>query len=162
MCGLSLLKNTALILLCLISVYANASKINVNVNVLGPSCIINDGNAIEIDFGDDVLSTNLSTGSGPKKTIFIEVKCTNDAPNNWYLFLEGEQWEPSIKVLKTSKENLSIVFFTGSEWLPLNEKKYYSGPRSLFIISARPESIGSAKVEPGPFTAFATVKIFFE
>lgn len=38
---------------------AQATTVNVRVTVLSPPCIINGGRPIEVDFGDEVMTTRI-------------------------------------------------------------------------------------------------------
>lgn len=160
MSWLTAVKKIFILSVCLLPLTALASNIHVNVEVLEPSCTINNGETIEVDFGDEVLSTKLD-GNHYHQTFFVNFQCNTSTPNTIFLKIEGEQWESSIKVLKTSKENLNIEFFRAGQWFPLNERLEVN-PLSSYAFQAAPYKVGNVKVQAGPFSAAATLAVYYE
>lgn len=154
------IKTHLFLLLCLFSSPTLASNIHVNVEVLGPSCTVNNGEIIEVDFGDEILSTKLN-GANYKQSFTLSIQCNSATANTVYLAFQGEQWEPGINALKTSKENLHIEFYRGWNLILLNEK--VAVPKDeLYFFQATPRKFGSVKVQPGPFSASATTVVYYE
>lgn len=137
----------------------SAANISINVEVLEPSCNINNGDVIEVDFGDDILSNKLN-GSYYAQIVRLTFQCNTLTPDSGYLKIEGEEFEPGIQALKTSKENLSIYFSHSNNIIPINEKVAVN-LKSTYNFLAILSKIGS-KVQPGPFSASATLALYYE
>lgn len=157
---IAFIKTHLFLLLCLFSLSTLASNIHVNVEVLGPSCTVNNGEIIEVDFGDEIVSTKLN-GANYKQSFTFSLQCTSATANTVYLAFEGEKWEPGINALKTSKENLHIEFYRGLNLIFLNEKIAVSKDE-FHTFQVTPIKYGSVKVQPGPFSASATTVVYYE
>ncbi|SQI34319.1 putative minor fimbrial subunit StfE [Serratia plymuthica] len=100
-CGLA-----ALVLLFGPQAQAASTTIKVTVTIVAPPpCVINNNNLIEVNFGNDVMTTRID-GSYKKQPVAYSVECKN-APNNaMKMQIQGTGAGFDAEVLQTNKDDL--------------------------------------------------------
>jgi type 1 fimbria pilin len=157
---LSKIRYCAIFFVGLIPLSTSASNINVSVEILAPSCTINNGDIIEVDFGDELLSTRLD-GINYSKDITANFQCNSATPEEIYLKIEGDEWVKDGHFLKTSKVDLAIQFRVNSTHQPIN-KRITIDPSKPFTLQVAPIFIGEKRLSAGSFTATGTLAIYYQ
>lgn len=160
MTWLAALKYYTVLIACIICFSASATDIHVNVEVLGPSCTVNNGEMIEVDLGDELLSTKLDYLHYLTPFI-LNFECNAATPKKIYIKIIGDEWVKNTWVLKTSKEGLAIAFSNDSGAVPI-KTKIAINPKQPYLINANPVSTDTTILKAGPFTAVATLEIYYE
>lgn len=138
---------------------ASALDIIVNAKVVVPPCTVNNGNVIEVDFGDSVVIP-LINGANYRTTIPYSIQCDASAPNALKLQIEGNGATFNSDALQTSEKGLGIIFFQDGQSLAINRKLNVSYT-SLPIFEAAPIKEKNEKLNAGEFTAAATLAIYY-
>ncbi|WP_447876619.1 fimbrial protein [Serratia fonticola] len=154
-CGLA-----ALVLLYGPQVQAIATiKVTVTI-VAPPPCVINNNNLIEVNFGNDVMTTRID-GSYKKQPVVYSVACKN-APNNaMKMQIQGTGASFDTEVLQTNKEGFGVALLRNGNRQPINNWVNFTYP-NLPILEAVPVKQAGATLSGGAFSAGATMKVEYQ
>ena len=138
----------------------NAEVIQVNISGVitePPSCVINGGKIIDVDFGSKVM-TNLVNGSNYLQKVTYSVTCKNSMSNSMRMKISGDTAGFSTTALKTSNANLGIEFLLNgnvhSGWFDFT---YPSIPK----LEAVPIKRSGSVLDTGFFDGTATLIVEF-
>ncbi|HCH9097553.1 TPA: fimbrial protein [Salmonella enterica] len=164
----------------LLLVAGSVSAVDVTVNITGeiivPPCTVNNGQAIEVDFGDIPVSDVANSRYRQKKD--VPVKCTyyQGTP---YIRVTGSQLTGAgTHVLRTDISNFGIALYqgdgvstplrlgngtsNGSEYIGYPVTSGLNGTSSgTFTFTAVPFKTGSAELSAGAFIATASMSITY-
>ncbi|MCW6016555.1 fimbrial protein [Serratia marcescens] len=137
-----------------------ATTIKVTVTIVAPPpCVINNNNLIEVNFGNDVMTTRID-GSYKKQPVVYSVECKN-APNNaMKLQVQGTAGFDS-EVLKTNKDGLGVALLRNGNRQPINTWINFTYP-NLPTLEAVPVKQAGATLSGGAFSAGATMKVEYQ
>lgn len=154
-CGLA-----ALVLLYAPLVQAASTTIKVTVTIVAPPpCVINNNNLIEVNFGNDVMTSRID-GNYKKQPVVYSVECKN-APNNaMKLQVQGTAGFDS-EVLKTNKDGLGVALLRNGNRQPINTWINFTYP-NLPTLEAVPVKQAGATLSGGAFSAGATMKVEYQ
>lgn len=127
-----------------------------------PPCTINDGNRIDVDFGERV-GINKVNGVNYRQLMNYQITCDTSTPGNWALTLSlnGRVAGFDAEALVTNKENLGIriyqndVPFTPNSRLDID----LANPPRLEAVPVK--NVGSTLTE-GAFEAWATLQADYQ
>lgn len=148
----------------LCSMFAQASTVTVQGTVMLPTCTLNGGNPIKVDFGD-VLTTSIDGANYKKTPVDYTLDCEGDMTGNSLLQMSITGTDASFGdgLLVTDKTGLAVQFLSDSAPLALNTglvKFDYSG--QLPAIFAVPAKDPSATLTAGVFTATAVLHVDYQ
>ncbi|CAI1872479.1 Minor fimbrial protein prsF precursor [Serratia quinivorans] len=146
--------------LCASSAMAAQTTIRVSVTIVAPVCVINDNQQINVDFGNDVVTTKVD-GSYKKVPITYSVQCQNSPSNNMKLQIMGNGASFDSNVLATNKTGLGIALLMNGGQLPLNSWRDFTYP-SLPKLEAVPVKQAGVTLSGGAFSAGATLKVDYQ
>ncbi|MDU7767913.1 MAG: fimbrial protein [Serratia marcescens] len=93
-------------LLALVQLSAEANTlVNVRVTVLSPPCVINGGQPIEVNFGDEVMTTRID-GSNYRRPVNYTLTCNGQSSNALKLQVQGAAAGFDGQLLRTSQDGL--------------------------------------------------------
>lgn len=130
------------------------------VVVLPPPCTINNDQTIRVDFGDEVMTTRID-GVNYKETVVYSLSCDIQKSNSLKMSIQGYGANFNSNLLRTSKGDLGIALYHGTQ--PLNVNAWFN-----YIHPAKPELYavlvkrGGAVLTGGQFTAAATLLIDYQ
>ncbi|WP_442991095.1 fimbrial protein [Serratia marcescens] len=138
-----------------------ATSIKVTVTIVAPPpCVINNNNLIEVNFGNDVMTTRID-GSYKKQPVVYSVECKN-APNNaMKLQIQGVSAGFDSEVLKTNKDGLGVALLRNGNRQPINSWVNFTYP-NLPTLEAVPVKQAGATLSGGEFSAGATMKVEYQ
>jgi len=150
----------ALILLSGTAVQA-VTTIKVTVTIVAPPpCVINGDSLIEVDFGNEVMTTRID-GSYKKQAINYTVECKDAPANAMKLQIQGNGAGFDGDVLQTNKGNLGIKLLSNGSAQPINEWINFTYP-DLPRLEAVPVKKSGATLTGGAFSAGATMKVEYQ
>ncbi|ANS41592.1 fimbrial protein [Serratia inhibens] len=154
-CGLA-----SLVLLYCSQVQA-VTTIKVTVTIVAPPpCVINNNNLIEVNFGNDVMTTRID-GSYKKQPVVYSVECKN-APNNaMKMQIQGNSAGFDGEVLKTNKDDLGVALLRNGNRQPINTWVNFTYP-NLPKFEAVPVKQAGATLSGGAFSAGATMQVEYQ
>ncbi|EPZ8126183.1 fimbrial protein [Yersinia enterocolitica] len=123
-----------------------------------PNCTINSGKTIEVDFGNEVMTSRVD-GKLYSKPIEHNLKCTNPELSAMKIQIKGTGAAFDSKSLKTTNENLAIEISAdgkklgANEWLDFDYKSETSVPK----LTAVPVKNKDKPLTGGDFSAAATM-----
>ncbi len=137
------------------------TTIKVTVTIVAPPpCVINDNNLIEVNFGNDVMTT-LIDGSYKKQPVVYSVECKN-APNNaMKMQIQGNSAVFDGDVLQTNKDDLGVALLRNGNRQPINTWVNFTYP-NLPTFEAVPVKQAGATLSGGAFSAGATMKVEYQ
>ncbi|OOV89410.1 exotoxin [Pseudomonas sp. MF4836] len=136
---------------------ATSSTITVKVTVTAAPCEINDNNLIEVDFGNDVLTTRVG-GDYKKRRVQYSVSCPLGAPSSMRMRIEGNGAVFDGKVLLTQITDFGIEIRANGKQLPIDSWVDFTYP-DWPSLEAVPVKRPGATLATGVFSAAATMKV---
>ena len=136
---------------------AATSTINVTVILTAPPCEINSNNLIEVNVGNDVLTT-LVDGNYKKMQVPYTVQCPPGAPSAMNIRIEGTGAAFNHNVLTTNITNFGIAISSNGASLPINSSKSFTYP-NWPQLEAVPVKRPGATLSGGVFSAGAVMKV---
>lgn len=140
---------------------AASTVIKVTVTIVAPPpCVINDNNLIEVNFGNDVMTTRID-GSYKKQPVVYSVECKN-APNNaMKMQIQGTGAGFDSDVLQTNKDDLGVALLRNGNRQPINTWVNFTYP-NMPTFEAVPVKQAGATLSGGVFSAGATMKVEYQ
>jgi type 1 fimbria pilin len=129
----------------------------VNVTVLASSCNINGGRSINVDFGDDVVTTQID-GKNYRQQVVYSLTCSGLSNNSLKLQIQGSTASFDNQLLQTSNDGLGIAIFSDNQRLSVNQWLSFTYP-NIPVLEVIPMKLPGAKLKGGAFTAGATMKV---
>lgn len=139
-----------------------ATTVSVKVTVLAPlPCVINGNKPIEVDFGDEVMTTRLD-GSNYRTPVEYSVTCSGTPQKNGMrLRIAGTASGFNGQLLKTNFSALGIRFFNNDVGVALNSWQNFTYPATP-KLEAVPVKQANATLPTGEFTASATLHVDYQ
>lgn len=127
-----------------------------------PPCTINDGNQVEVDFGDRV-GINKVDGENYRQQLNYQITCDKAPGGNWALTLSlsGSMSEFDNDALLTNKSGLGVRVYQGDKPFTPNSsvKINLANPPRLDAV---PIKQTGATLTEGVFEAWATLRADYE
>ena len=143
------------------NVFGFSGYLNVKIKgeVIAKPCSINNGQAIEIDFGD-VMTTRIQD-EFYKQPIDYTVSCTSGVQPKLNIFVDGVSASFNQNLLKTSIDDLAVLFKAGTNDFPLKSKRVFNftSPPELAVVLVKKSG---ADLPAKRFTANATLKVEYQ
>lgn len=135
------------------------ATVTVKITVVEPPCDINNNNLIEVNFGNDVMTTRVD-GEYKKMPIVYAVQCQGGAAGAARMRIEGNGATFDSEVLKTNRTDLGIELLNvnSGKRLPINRWLNFNYP-ALPVLEAVPVKRVGAKLSGGVFSAGATMMV---
>ncbi|WP_024547674.1 fimbrial protein [Siccibacter turicensis] len=125
-----------------------------------PQCIVNSNNVIDVDFGNDILTTQVN-GINYKKELNYYLICTNPAQQGMKMTISGTPATFNSMLIKTSNAGLGILLYNGNN--PITPGAAiafnYTAPPVLYAV---PVAQNNTSLSTGPFTSTATMIIAYQ
>ncbi|CAI1035007.1 Minor fimbrial protein prsF precursor [Serratia liquefaciens] len=133
------------------------ATVTVKVTVVAPPCEINNNNLIEVNFGNDVMTTRVD-GEYKKKPVIYSVQCKGAASGAVRMRIDGDGAAFDGGVLKTNKTDFGIELLNNGKRLPIKSWLNFNYP-TLPNLEAVPVKRAAARLSGGVFSAGATMKV---
>ncbi len=133
--------------------------IDIKGEVLSKPCSINNGQTIEIDFGD-VLTTRVQD-EVYKAPIDYTVTCKDGVQPKLNIFIEGISASFDQRLLKTDIDNLAVLFKADTSDFPLKKKLAFNFANPLKLYAVLVKKSGT-DLPAKSFTANATLKVVYQ
>ncbi|SNY75351.1 fimbrial protein [Enterobacter sp. CC120223-11] len=137
---------------------ADEQMLSITLNVIKPPCILNGGQNINVNFGDEVFTTRID---GVYKKQKIEYKPTNCLTSKFKLRIEGNPAAWDSKLLASNNEGLGIRFLNSGTELALYSWINFSSSKWPVLEAALVKN-DKKVLKSGPFTAGATLMIEYQ
>ncbi|CNC53431.1 exported pilin protein [Yersinia intermedia] len=140
------------------------TTVTVKVTVIAPaSCVLNDGNAVNVDFGNDMVTKKVD-GSNYKRPIPVNLVCTGVTNNAMKFQLKGTRASfGGTNILATNNPNLGIAIqILGlNVAVPLNSNVSFTYP-NIVKLQAVPVKKPDSTLSSGKFSAGATLTVDYQ
>ncbi|NCG52761.1 fimbrial protein [Serratia fonticola] len=125
-----------------------------------PPCVINNNGLIEVNFGNDVITTHID-GSYKKQPVVYGVECKNAPRNAMKLQIQGTGTSFDPDVLQTNKDGLGIALLRDESRQPLNSWVNFTYPK-LPVLEAVLVKQAGVRLSGGAFSAGATMMVVYQ
>jgi P pilus assembly protein, pilin FimA len=158
------MKKILLFLSLVLSYYTVAAPqqtVAIKVSILHPTCTVNDGRSIEINFGEDIYAAFID-GVKYTKPVIFSLKCHSYTTTAMRLRLTGSVSDFDNTLLATTSHNLGIRFLQGSGAtpLPVNHWVSFNYP-TLPKLQVVPVRHQQSVLKAGDFSSAATLVVEF-
>lgn len=142
------------------------AKIDIKLTVLAPVCKVTavDGGEMNVDFGDNIQINNVYDRKYAR-VLPINIDCggADLTGKTLKIALMGTPaaFAPNKDVLQTSMPNLGILVYEDFNRFIINQPQTLAGTGQR-EISALPVKNPAGDLQPGPFTATATLMVNYE
>ncbi|WP_080353587.1 fimbrial protein [Serratia marcescens] len=133
------------------------ATVTVKITLTAPPCDINNNNLIEVNFGNDVMTTRVD-GEYKKMPINYTLQCQGGASNAVRMRIDGQGAAFDGGVLKTNKSDFGIELLNSGKRLPINGWLNFTYPNQP-TLEAVPVKRSGARLSGGAFSASATMKV---
>ncbi|MEG7332920.1 MULTISPECIES: fimbrial protein [Serratia] len=149
-------------LACVAGAQANTT-LTVSGSIVNPaSCVINNNQMIDVVFGDDVITTRVSTdvyGGNYLKQVVYTLECKN--ANKVNMKIEGNAAAFNSQILKTEQSDLGVALRIGNNLMAVNSTVYqFDYPNTPQLVALPIKRSGGA-LTAGKFNAGATMVLSF-
>lgn len=140
----------------------NTAVITVNVTINASPCEINNNQTIDVDFGDNVITTDVAKGT-VEKDVNYELDCTNaDQSKTLVMRISGAGATFDDKSLKTSIPELGIKMKADGADYPVNTDLVLATSASKPALKAQLVQQPGSHLPTGGFTAGATMMVDYQ
>lgn len=134
-----------------------SARLNVTVTVVKGACIINNNQIIDVDFGNNVLTTDVAAGLA-RKQIEYTLDCADSEPGKTLLLsVSGTGADFDSDYLKTSIPGLGVKIEANGLLLPLNNRLALVSSAAKPDLSAILVQDEGIRLPAGEFNAIATM-----
>jgi type 1 fimbria pilin len=150
------------IIILLISGHAQAfTPVYITGTVIAPlPCVINGNNAIDVNFGDDLLTSNID-GENYMKTVDYGLECSTGTRNALKLQVQGNATSFDGSALQTNMPNLGIALKANGRSLAINGWVNFTYPDKP-LLQAVPVKRAGSMLTSGKFTVAATLMVNYQ
>lgn len=143
------------------SSFSAITLVTVEVTIMEPPpCTINSNNIIDINFGNDVATTQID-GVYKKIPVIYDIDCKNNSNNAMQLKIAGEGAIFDEQVLSTTEQKLGISLMSNGSKLPINTWLMFTYPNIPKLEAVLVKEVG-ADLAGGGFSAGATMLIAYQ
>lgn len=140
---------------------AASTTVSVAVTIVAPPpCVINKNNLIEVNFGNDVMTTRID-GSYKKQPVVYSAGCINALNNAMKMQIQGTGASFDSDVLKTNRDDLGVALLRNGNRQPINAWVNFTYP-VLPTFEAVPVKRAGATLSGGAFSAGATMMVEYQ
>lgn len=157
---LPLYRSAPFLMLMATPCHANTG-VTVKVTVaISPPCVINGNRPIEVDFGEEVMTTRID-GDHYRIPINYTLICNGHSTNTMRLRIQGSTAYFDRDILSTNKSGLGIKIISNGVVWPVNALFNFSYP-AVPVLEAVPVKQSEVKLTTGKFTSAAVMEVFYQ
>ncbi|MBH3259025.1 fimbrial protein [Serratia marcescens] len=139
---------------------AATTVINITGAVIAkPQCVINNNQAIFVDFGNDLLTTKVN-GTNYIRNVDYDLDCKNNSTNTMRMRVLGNVASFNSNAIQSSKSNLAIALMADGKPLNIDSWVNFTYPNKP-VLQAVPIK-GSGTLTSGFFRAGATLMVDYQ
>ena len=140
----------------------NLANITIKVTVNAAPCEINNNQLIDVDFGNNIITTDVAGGT-VEKSVNYTLDCTNAVQSKTLVMrISGSGADFDNTVLKTNIPELGVKFEADGANYPLNTSLVLSSSESKPALMAILVQQLGARLPTGGFTAGATMTVDYQ
>lgn len=140
----------------------NTAIITVNVTVTASPCEVNDNKNIDVDFGDNVITTDVPKGIIEKDVIYTLDCSSADQSKTLAMRISGAGASFDDKLLKTNIPELGIKLKADGADYPVNTDLVLATSDSRPELKAQLVQQPGSHLPTGGFTAGATMTVNYQ
>lgn len=125
-----------------------------------PPCIVNNGQKVIVNFGNEVMTTRVD-GNNYKQPVAFSLDCSDALSTKQRIRISGTLSEFDTAALSTSQSGLAIALYNGTERYKPGEWINFTDP-ALPNLQAVPVKEGSIDLPGGIFSALASLIVDYQ
>lgn len=134
--------------------------VTVKVTVISEPCVINNGDPIVVNFGDNLLTTEVD-GNNYIQPVDYRLSCPDATSDDMKMTISGTGAGFDGTVLQGSQPSLGIKILSGGNLMPLNQALNFNR-NTPPVLQAVPVKDPAGKLTGGAFTASATMSVEYQ
>ncbi|VEA61122.1 Minor fimbrial protein prsF precursor [Serratia plymuthica] len=140
---------------------ADTAIVTIKVTVVAPPpCTINGEQVIDVDFGSELLTTQID-GSNYLKTVDYSLECQSGTSNAMKLQIQGTPTAFDSSALQTNMADLGIALKVNGSALTVNDWVNFTYPNKP-VLQAVPVKRAGSTLNGGDFSAGATLMVDYQ
>ncbi|EKM0530066.1 fimbrial protein [Cronobacter turicensis] len=140
----------------------NTATITVSVTINAAPCEINNNQNIDVDFGDNVITTDVTAGK-VEKTIDYTLDCSSaDTEKALKMHIAGVSADFNNDLLQTSIPELAVRLRADGADYPINSDLSLASTTAKPVLVAALVGKSGARLPTGGFTAGATMTVDYQ
>jgi type 1 fimbria pilin len=140
---------------------ADTSMVMIKVTVIAPPpCTINGDQVIDVDFGNDVVTSRVD-GVNYLKTVDYSLDCQGGTSNAMKLQIQGTPTAFDSSALRTNVADFGIALRANGQALVINKWVNFTYPTKP-VLQAVPVKKAGVKLPGGDFSAGATLLVHYQ
>lgn len=139
---------------------ASTATVTVKVTVISEPCVINNSNPIVVNFGDDLLTTEVN-GSNYIQPVNYTLSCPDATSDDLKMTISGTGAGFDDNVLQGSQPSLGIKILSDGNIMPVNHALNFNR-NTPPVLKAVPVKDPAGKLTGGSFTASATMSVEYQ
>ncbi|EPZ8357878.1 fimbrial protein [Klebsiella pneumoniae] len=128
--------------------------------VSAPNCTVNTNNAVDVDFGDDLITRRID-GVNYRKAIEYTLVCSSVASSGMKIAITGTTAAFGTGLIKTDKTGLGLQIYRGSDKVSNGVSMNFTYPDSP-VLYAVPVAKDASTLTAGIFTGTASMVISYQ
>lgn len=147
----------SLLLFSSLYTWADGKFVTVKVNVLSGGCVLNDNEAIFVDFGDDIVISQIDSGKYIE-AIDYDLYCDSNF-DELYLIFDGAQGETTNSLDVVDTPGLNIKLFIDNKPMVIGSRYYIDNDSNLPTLTAELALANGIRPIGGEFSTAATLTV---
>ncbi|VEI15219.1 Minor fimbrial protein prsF precursor [Serratia plymuthica] len=140
---------------------ADTAMVTIKVTVIAPPpCTINGDQTIDVDFGSELLTTQID-GSNYIKTVDYSLECKDNTSNAMKLKVQGSATTYDASALQTNMADLGVALKANGNPLTINNWVKFTYPDKP-VLQAVPVKRAGSTLSGGDFAAAATLMVDYQ
>lgn len=128
--------------------------------IVPPSCVINGDRVIEVNFGKNLVTTQVD-GQHYMKTLDYQLTCKNNKNNALQIQFKGASTGFNTGALQTNQADLGIALIANGQPLAINSWVNFTYPNKP-LLQAVPVKRPGGLLKAGDFSAGATLMVGYQ
>ncbi|WP_436893398.1 fimbrial protein [Siccibacter turicensis] len=140
----------------------NTAQLTVTVTILLPPCDINNNQTIDVDFGNNVITTEVAQGVY-EKPVNYTLDCSGmDTSRTLKMRIAGTGASFDNNVLKTSVASLGVKIKKNGADYPINSDISFASQSDKPVFTAQLVQETGSRLPTGAFSAGATMTVDYQ
>ncbi len=140
----------------------NTAVITVQVTIYTPPCEVNNNQVIDVDFGDNIITTDVAAGM-IEKPVNYTIDCSSaDTSKQLKMTISGMGADFDDTVLKTSIPELGVKIKANGSDYPVNTDLNFGTANSKPVLTALLVQQPGTRLPTGGFSASANMRVDYQ
>ncbi len=140
--------------------YSDGKFVTITLDIIDSGCVINDNESIYVDFGNDVIISDIDTGKYVQP-IEYNLYCSSANYDGLYLMFDGVNGENNYSLAVDDNNGLNIQLYLGGASMNFGIP-YYINYTNLPKLTAKLATVNGIRPTAGNFSAAGTLTVGYQ